>query len=98
MSTSIIPDRRWPLISSGQLKTEIDLAKSSQAELRKTLPCGVYWVRSPGGRKILWNVELVRDFLINGSSDAHTRAVEAFLASLPSNQPATSGRRKAVAA
>lgn len=97
MSMSIIP-KRWPFVGSGQIKAEIDLAKSSQAELSARLPERVYWVRSPGGRKILWNLELVRDWLINGESEAHARAVEAFLSSLASNAPQTSGRRKAVAA
>lgn len=95
MSSSIIPDRRWPLVSSAQLKAEIDLAKSSQAELRNILPERIYWLRAPGGRKILWNLELVRDWLVNGESEDHSRAVEAFLGSLASNQPMLSGRRKA---
>jgi hypothetical protein len=86
MSKSIIAVQSWPFVGSGQLKQQIDLGKDSQAELRKRLPEQIYWVRSPGGRKILWNLMLLKDWLINGDSEAHQRAVEAFLSSLPSNQ------------
>lgn len=94
MSNLILSQQCWSFVSSGQLKQQIDLAKDSQAELRKRLPERIYWVRSPGGRKILWNVALVKDWLINGDGEAHQRAVESFLSSLASNQTVTGHQSK----
>lgn len=49
---------------------------------------GVHWVVMPGenARRILWNVDLVLDYIATGGGPSHERACEAYLASLPSNQ------------
>jgi hypothetical protein len=52
------------------------------------LPEGIYWFRDPSSGRILWNRNLVLDWIVNGNSPAHQRAIEAFLSSLPSNQAA----------
>lgn len=51
-------------------------------ELRQS----VHFITLPGSTKILWNVEIVRDWLFNGGeSESHRRACEKFLKSLPSS-------------
>jgi hypothetical protein len=42
MSNLILSQQCWSFVSSGQLKQQIDLAKDSQAELRKRLPERIY--------------------------------------------------------
>jgi hypothetical protein len=34
---------------------------------------------------VIWVRDLVRDYLVNGDSAAHSKAIERFLASLPSS-------------
>lgn len=47
---------------------------------------GVHWVRR-GKRAILYNVALLEDWILNNESnpEAHKRAIDSFLESLPSN-------------
>jgi hypothetical protein len=49
------------------------------------LPRGIYWYTLPNSTKIIWIRDLVRDWLVNGNSPAHDRAVEKYLKSLPSH-------------
>jgi hypothetical protein len=57
------------------------------AEIRKK-PEGTYWFRTPGSSKILYNIDLIRDWLVNGDCPAHQKAVKRYLASLPSTDAA----------
>jgi hypothetical protein len=63
-------------ISQDCIKTNV---KSGQ--LRQ----GVHFVTIPGSTKRLWRIDLVRDWLANGDSPAHQRAIERYLRSLPSS-------------
>lgn len=48
---------------------------------------GIHWYRL-GPNHVLYNLPLLRDFIVNSSSPAqHQRAIEKFLRSLPSSQP-----------
>ncbi len=62
---------------------------------------GLHWCRFPGSnpRKILWNLDLIRDFVVTGGGESHQRACEAYLSSLPSNQvrPGKGGRQTVAA-
>lgn len=61
--------------------------------LRGELTEGIEWVRQ-NSRCILYNAPLLIDFLQNRKDPAaHQRAVTAYLATLPSNQPKARGRR-----
>lgn len=54
---------------------------------------GIHWVRV-GTRKILYNRDLVLDWIANQSNpQAHQRAIETYLIQLPSNQPSKRGRK-----
>ena len=53
----------------------------------------IHWVRV-GTRKIIYNDELILDWLVNQSNhSAHQKAIELYLASLPSNRSKIRGRK-----
>jgi hypothetical protein len=55
--------------------------------VRGLLRQGIHWYTMPGSPNIIWIKDLVRDFLANsGEPDAHKRAIERYLASLPSSE------------
>lgn len=54
---------------------------------------GIHWQRI-NSRCILYNLSLILDWVANRANpDAHQRAIDHYLASLPSNQPKKRGRR-----
>jgi hypothetical protein len=83
VSPSIPPD--FPFVSSPELDRRRGTEKAQRVALQKTLPSPLYWVQFPGGRKIFWNWELVRDYLIRGNTTdpAHQQLVEQYLSTLP---------------
>jgi hypothetical protein len=47
---------------------------------------GVHYCRCPGSDALIWCIEIIRDwFVCGGNTPAHQRAIEKFLAELPSN-------------
>ena len=69
--------------------TGLSFDKLRQLRQDGTFAERIYWVRVPKSTHILWNVPMVIDWLVNGSeSPAHQRAIENFIASLPSSQAA----------
>ena len=57
--------------------------------LSRKLIEGIHWIRvGDSGRVVRYNASLLMDFLQNQNDpSAHQRAIHAYLASLPSNQP-----------
>ncbi|PSN76422.1 hypothetical protein C8B47_27410 [filamentous cyanobacterium CCP4] len=55
--------------------------------IKPTLAKGVYWCQ-PGGitSPVLYNLDLVRDWMFNPDAEAHKAAVRAVLASMPSSR------------
>lgn len=54
---------------------------------------GIHFVRH-GSHCVRYNAELLRDYAATRSDpEAHKRAIELYLASLPSNQPKRAGRK-----
>jgi hypothetical protein len=89
------PAKRKPCIKTfAPLRETTEVTGLSSDKLRQLRQDGIlseriYWVRIPESTKILWNIPLVIDWLVNGSdSPVHQRAIENFLASLPSSQSA----------
>ncbi len=80
-------------ITTPQLVEVFPLGKSQLQALRDsgTFQEGVHWVKYPGSnaQRVLWNWPLIEDYLATGGGEAHQRVVEAYLASLPSNQTRT---------
>lgn len=85
------------LIGTTQLKQTLSVGKNTLIRLREEqqLIEGVHFVRVPGGRKFLWNLELVKDFFATGGGASHQIAIDSYLHSLPSNQPKKVGRKRA---
>jgi hypothetical protein len=47
---------------------------------------GVHYCRTPSSTSLIWCTEMIRDyFCCGGNTPAHRRAIEKFLAELPSN-------------
>lgn len=48
---------------------------------------GLHWQYLPGTKaRLLWNLDLMRDWVVNSDTPAHARTIELFVASLPSSQ------------
>jgi hypothetical protein len=76
----------WPFGRVSELSLSTGLsADYYNKELRPKLREKIYWFRLPGSSRILWNINLVRDWLVNGDCPGHQRAIEAYLKSLPSS-------------
>ncbi|WP_299414819.1 hypothetical protein [Acaryochloris sp. IP29b_bin.148] len=83
----------WPAIGGPELDTEEGINRHVRGNLTQTLPSPLYWWKHPdGGRKVYWNLRLIRDYLRNGPGEKHNRLVEEYLASLeaPKAQAASS--------
>jgi hypothetical protein len=81
----ILPEN-FRYVDTRTLRASFQVGKFGEAALRQKLPSPLYWIQPD--RKILWNFELVRDYLLNGDGPAHQRLVEEYLATLPSNRSA----------
>lgn len=83
-------------VGTTQLKQAVSVGKNTLIRLREEnkLLEGIHYVRIPGGRKFLWNIELVKDFFVTGGGISHQQAIDAYLYSLPSNQPKKVGRKR----
>jgi hypothetical protein len=73
----------FPFVGSSELERMLDIKKNQRAELKRRLPKPLYWFQFPGGRKIFWNLNLVRDYLLHGDCPNHQRLVEQYLQTLP---------------
>jgi hypothetical protein len=83
--------KRQPINWAGVPTREMCAAAGVSADTLKSwrvsglLPRGIYWYTLPGSDRIMWIRDLVRDRLINGDSPSHQKAIERYLASLPSS-------------
>ena len=75
----------FQFIETLTLRKEFALGKSLETKLRQTLPEGIYWIQ-PNGKKILWNHELIRDYLLRSglpqdrlNNPVHKKLVEKYL-------------------
>jgi hypothetical protein len=74
--------RIFPFVDSRELRQHFRLGKSPEVALRLKLSTPLYWIQPD--RKVLWNFELVRDYLLHGGdTPEHQALVEQYLASLP---------------
>lgn len=86
MAVKTIMPQTFPYVSTRTLRLKhLELGKHRESELRRQLPSPLYYVFS--GRKILWNLELVKDWVLNGGDRAeHQRLIESYLSTLPSQK------------
>ena len=71
----------FPFVSSRTLRTHFEFGKYVETQLRRKLPCPLYWIQPD--RKVLWNFFLVQDYILHGDRPEHQRLVERYLQSLP---------------
>ena len=93
-STSAIwVDKHTAAIITGLSTTKLKRLRGEKAREADRLVEGVHFVRH-GGYCVRYNVELLKDYVATRSDpEAHKRAIEAYLASLPSNQAKRVGRK-----
>ena len=70
----------YPFVSTRTLRSHFEIGKFGEAELRKKLPSPLYWIQPD--RKVLWNLVLVRDYLLKKDSPSHQDLIKTYLASL----------------
>jgi hypothetical protein len=78
----------WPTVRSAQLCAVLGCSSDYVKDTIRKLPEGIYWSRYPNSIRVLYNLNLIRDWMISGDSPAHKKAVERFVASLPSSDAA----------
>ncbi len=71
------------LSESAIRKDHFDLTSWQSLNLRSKLAHRIYWVQPVARGKVLWNIELLTDFIINGDRPEHQDLVEEFIATLP---------------
>ncbi len=77
----------WPLARTKDMVAISGLSADRLKRLRDTqLAEKLYWFRHPGSVRILWNVQLVRSWIVAGDSPVHRDAISAYQKSLPSSQ------------
>ncbi len=77
----------WPFVRTKEMVAISGLSADRLKLLRDTqLAEKLYWFRHPGSVRILWNVQLVRSWIVAADSPAHHDAISAYLKSLPSSQ------------
>ncbi len=82
-STLTMPET-YPFVSSRTLRSQhFEIGKYGEAEMRKRLPSPLYWIKTQGNRKTLWNVRLLKDWLLHGDRPDHQRLIEQYLQTLP---------------
>lgn len=83
----------YPFVSTRTLRaSHFEIGKFGEAQLRKQLQSPLYWIQPD--RKVLWNLVLVRDYLLNGDSPSHQRLIESYLTTLQTSQTRSSNQVK----
>jgi hypothetical protein len=89
MATKVIrPLIQWAFIPNGEMCLQLGVSADTLKDWRVAgvLKKGIYWTTFPHiPSRTFWNKDLVRDWWVNGNSPAHQRAVEKYLASLPTS-------------
>jgi hypothetical protein len=84
----------YPWLSLRQIKEQTSRSASSWQRDRNSgaITEGIHWIYAPNTKaRILYNRDLIRDWLANGGDQthpAHKRAIEAYIKSLPSSNAA----------
>ena len=78
----------WRLVPSNEICKQLGISYSTLKRWRKTgaIMEGLHWQYLPGTKaRLLWNLDLMRDWVSNSGTPAHTRSIELYIASLPSS-------------
>ena len=85
------PSIAWAFVPSGEIGQQLGVSRSTLRRWRKTevITEGWHWIYRPGTKaRILWNLDLMRDWVANPGTPAHERSIERYIASLPSSKSA----------
>jgi hypothetical protein len=73
------PEIIWRLVPSSEICKQLGISYSTLKRWRKTgaILEGIHWTYNPTTKtRILWNLDLMRDFMANGAnSPAHVRSI-----------------------
>jgi hypothetical protein len=71
----------WRTVYRADLKAATGLGDDSiETNILGKLPKNLYWFKPFGSNRVLYNLDLIRDFLALGQCPAHQKAVQRFLA------------------
>lgn len=70
----------FSFVDTKTFRQYFQLGKFYEARLREQLPSPIYWIQPV--RKVLWNIRLVQDYLLNGDGPGHLRLVEEYLSTI----------------
>ncbi|MFM2305214.1 MAG: hypothetical protein RLZZ135_2627 [Cyanobacteriota bacterium] len=82
------PPLTWACVPTREMCLHAGVSSDTLKDwrVRGLLRRGIHWHTLPGSDRIVWVKDLVRDWLVNGdNSPTHQRAIERYLASLPSS-------------
>lgn len=84
------PEMVWILVPTGEICQQLGLSGATFRRWRKfeVITEGIHWMYRPGTKaRILWNLDLMRDFVANsGDCPAHRRSIDRYIKSLPSSK------------
>ena len=85
MKTSVPKKTRiFKFVSESTIRKDyIDLSPWQSIELRAKLPKFLYWIQPTERGKIIWNIDLLQSFLLQGDCPQHQALVDEFLATIP---------------
>jgi hypothetical protein len=85
--TANVPEIK--LVPRSKLLAKIDISTAHLKQgIMPQLTKGIHYFDMPGGHRFLYNEPLILDFIVNGNSEAHQRACDAFVRSLASSHAA----------
>ena len=77
------------LVSTSELQKTMGIGRFTLEKLRSQgkLVENIHFFKTPtGGIRLLWNVDLMRDFFTSGGGATHQKAVDKFLKSMASHR------------
>lgn len=76
----------FPFVRTKEMVASSGLSSDTLKQLRReVLAEKIYWFHPPGSVRVLWNIRIVLDWLVNADTPAHQKAIEAYTKSLPSS-------------
>lgn len=87
-TTILRPVITWALVPSAEIGQQLGVSRATLKRWRQTdvITQGIHWMYRPGTTaRILWNLDLMRDWVANGNNPAHQRSIDRYIASLPSS-------------
>lgn len=83
------PKLNWIHAPRRETGQQLGVSDSTLKRWRKSgaISEGIHWIYQPGTKaRILYNLDLMRDWLVNSDSPAHQRAINRYMDSLPSSK------------